>query len=233
MLASAITRAMTDFPFAIVGFDLDGTLVDSTGDLANAVNHVLGSIGREPLPRAAIAAMIGGGARRMLRLALEASGGTPETFEALHSRLLEYYAVHIAVETRLFPGALAAIEALRLRGVRIALITNKLEALSRKLLDALGATDRFDLILGGDSLGSGTAKPSPAMLHAMVERLGGGRAVLVGDSRFDIAAARAAGMACVAVAFGADDAHALGADAVIDRFDALVPTLETLGQTGV
>lgn len=222
---------MTQFPFSIVGFDLDGTLVDSAGDIANAVNHALATIDRPPLARDAIAAMVGGGARRLIRLALEAGGGVPTEFEAVHARYLDHYAAHLAEETRPYPGAIEAVDALRALGVCTAVVTNKVERLAIRLLDRLGILGRFDLVLGGDTLGPGTQKPSPAMLDALVARLGGGRAILIGDSPFDIGAAQAAGIP--SIRFDPTGlATAIGADATIARFDALLPLLARWDQTG-
>jgi phosphoglycolate phosphatase len=223
---------MADFPFDIVGFDLDGTLVDSHEDLALAVNHALSLESRPPVAAARVRDLIGGGARKMLARALEDTGGpvSDERLAALHQALLEYYEAHIAVYTALFPGGAEMLDGLAQRGVKIAVVTNKLEVLARKLLAELGLTDRFTTIIGGDTLGRGRAKPKPDLLQEMVTRCGGGRAAFVGDSTYDTGAAAAASIPCVAVSFGFNDkpAHDLGAQAVIDRFDALIPALEAL-----
>ena len=110
------------------------------------------------------------------------------------------------------------------------MITNKIEVFSRKLLDALDLTDRFELILGGDTLGPGRAKPAPDMIDTAILMLGGGRFAMVGDSSFDVRAAKNANVPVVALSFGYNDlpADELGADAVIHHFDELVPTLEQL-----
>ncbi len=217
------------FPFAIVGFDLDGTLLDTSGDLTAAVNHALGSIGRAPLSVEVVKPMIGGGARAMLRHGLEATGGYDDAMlDTLHRQLLDYYEAHLAVHTAPFSGALAALDELAARGVRLGIMTNKLERFARAILDALGLTDRFDAIIGGDTLG--IAKPSPRPIQALVEQCGGGSAAFVGDSIFDVQAARAAGLPVVACSFGflSQPVEALGADAIIDSYDELIPTLERL-----
>lgn len=227
---------MADFPFDIVGFDLDGTLVDSLGDIAAALNHALGLTGREPLALAAIRPLTGLGTRHLLARGLtESGGGGPEDVERLYPHLLDFYAENIAGQSRVYPGAVAALDALAALGVRCAVVTNKNESLARSLLAALGLADRCVLVIGGDTLGPGKAKPSPAPLLAMVERLGGGRAAFVGDTRFDVEAAHAAGLPCVAVDFGfaSEPASALGADAVIADYAALVPTLAALGPAPV
>ena len=221
---------MTDFSFDIVGFDLDGTFVDSSGDLAAAVNAMLASDGRRTLTVPEVVAMTGGGVARLVRLALAATGGaTDEAATRLQTVMLASYEANIAVLTRPYPGAVAAIEALRARGVRVAIVTNKLAALSEKLLADLALRDLFDTVIGGDTMGPGKQKPDPAPIQEMVRRMGGGRAAFVGDTMFDVTAAKAAGVPVVVVDFGRESVEGFGADAVIDHFDALIATLEGLG----
>jgi phosphoglycolate phosphatase len=220
---------MNGFPFTIVGFDLDGTLLDTLGDLAAAVNHTLASMDRAPLTPDAVRPMIGRGAKHMLQEGLRASGGVPDgAVERLYPELLDFYAAHIAVHSQPFPGVIAALDRLDALGVRTAVVTNKAEHLARLLLAEFDMVDRMAAIIGGDTLG--VRKPSPEPIHAMVERCGGGRAAFVGDSIYDVMAAKNAGVPSVAVSFGFLDRPApeLGADHVIDHFDALVPFLATL-----
>lgn len=221
---------MNAFPFAIVGFDLDGTLLDTQRDLGEAVNHALRRIGRREVAVDEVRGLVGGGARRMLERALALTGGTEGVdVPGLHTALLVHYEANIAVHSRLFPGGEAMLDALAERGATLAVVTNKLEALARKLLDELGLASRFHTIMGGDTLGQERAKPAPDLLLEMIKRCGGGRAAYVGDTTYDTHAALAAGMPCVAVSFGFNDRapNALGADTVIDHFDELVPALET------
>lgn len=220
---------MNGFPFAIAGFDLDGTLLDTLGDLAAAVNHALALMDRSPLNADAVRPMIGRGARHMLEEGLLASGGVPDgAVERLYPELLRFYEAHIAVHSRPFPGAVAALDRLDALGVRTAVVTNKAEHLARALLGRFHLADRMTTIIGGDTLG--VRKPSPEPVHAMIERCGGGRAVFVGDSIYDVMAARNAGVPSVAVSFGFLDRPApeLGADHLIDHFDELVPLLAKL-----
>jgi phosphoglycolate phosphatase len=220
---------MADFPFDVVGFDLDGTLVDSMADLAGALNHALVTLGRPTLTLEAVRPMIGRGVRHLLASGLEATGGyDPSDAEAGLAALLDHYGAHIADATRPYPGVIEALDTLAARGVSLAVVTNKLEHLAVKLLDALDLRLRFAVVIGGDTLA--VAKPSPEPILEMVRRCGGGRAAFVGDSIHDVEAARAAGVPVVALSFGFRDrpAAALGADAVIDSFAQLVPTLERL-----
>ena len=209
---------MSRFPFDIVGFDLDGTLVDSNRDLAPAINHALGTIGRAAIPADATRKLIGGGA-------------LPDAeFETAFGALLGHYEEHIADHTVPYPGCLDTLDALLARGCKLAVITNKIEVYSRKLLDALGMTSRFAAILGGDTLGPGRAKPAPDMIDTAILTCGGGSFAMVGDSTYDVRAARNARVPVVAVAFGYNDMPAaeLGADAVIGHYDELLGALERL-----
>ena len=220
---------MNGFPFTIVGFDLDGTLVDTAGDLTAAVNHGLSLAARAPLTEAQVRPMIGLGARHMLEQGFAATGGVPGgDFERLYREQLRFYEANIAVHSRPFAGVIAALDRLNALGVHTAVVTNKREDMARKLLGKLGLADRMATIIGGDTLGPGNAKPSPAPIVEMIDRCGGGRAAFVGDSIYDILAAQAAGVMSVAVSFGFLDrpARDLGADHVIDHYDALIPLLD-------
>jgi phosphoglycolate phosphatase len=228
---------MTDFPFQIVGFDLDGTLVDSNRDLAPAINHALGVAGRPGVSPDETRKLIGGGARRMLERAMEVTGGPlpDDEFEAAYGELQLHYTAHIADNTVPYPGCLDALDALAERGCKLTVITNKIEVNSRLLLDALGMSERFDLILGGDTLGPGRAKPAPDMIDTAILTLGGGSFAMVGDSTYDVRAARNAGVPVVALSFGYNDfpVAELGADAVIDHYGELIETLERLPATAL
>ena len=223
---------MAKFPYDIVGFDLDGTLLDTSRDLGVALNHALMLAGRPAVPPGDVTRHIGGGTAQMLRSALNESGGVDEAaFDGLQAELVAHYARNIAQHTALFPGGADMLDALDALGVKIAIATNKKESLAVALFKELGLLRRFACVIGGDTLGPGTSKPCPDMLHAMVERCGGGKAAFVGDTTFDVGAAHAAGLPVVAVRFGFNDVPVdkLGADAVIDHFDELVGALRRLG----
>ena len=224
---------MSDFPFDTILFDLDGTLVDSNRDLAPAVNHALAFAGYEPIAESEIRNYIGGGAGLMLRRALEAKGEQPsnERVAELNDVLLAHYWDHIADNTVAFDGVIAALDDLAAKGCKLAVCTNKLEQPARQLIEALGLTRHFAAIYGGDTCGRGRGKPEPDMLLAAIKDCGGTRAAMVGDSTYDVRAARNAGVPVVTLSFGYHDVPVgdLGGDVLIDHFDALVPALEKLG----
>lgn len=210
-------------------FDLDGTLVDTAPDLVGATNHVLASIGAPPIEGALLRPWISYGARRMIVEAL-ARRGIPHSDADTDRHLasfLDYYAANIARESRPFPGALAALDDLEARGARLAVCTNKREALTRVLLDQLGMSRRFGAIAGRDTFA--VFKPDPGHLTGVIALAGGStrRAVMVGDSGVDIATAKAAGVPVVGVSFGYTETPVaeLGPDAVIGHFDQLVASI--------
>jgi len=217
------------FPFDIIGFDLDGTLVDTSGDLTAAVNHVLDSVGRPLLSPETVKQYIGGGAKLMLQQGLEATGGIPDgDFKPLYRQMLTYYEANVCVHSRPFDGALAVLDALDDMGVRYAVVTNKFENLALKLLTDLNLAHRMGCILGADSLGKENAKPSGAPIFEMIKRCGGGRAAYVGDSIYDMMAAKNANVPSVAVSFGFlhGPVEDMGADAIIDHFGELLDCLK-------
>src|SRR4051812_38168214 len=222
---------MTKFSFDIVGFDLDGTLLDTSGDLTAAVNHALIDAGRRPLTVEEVKPMIGGGAKHMLSLTMAATGGcSDEELTRLYKLMLGYYDAHIAIETKPFPGMIATLDTLASRGAKLAVVTNKFESFAQKLLVELGLRDRFDALIGGDTMGKGFAKPHRAPIDEMIRRCGGGSAAFIGDSIYDIMAAKNAGVPNIAVSFGflMQPVDELRADIVIDSYGELIPALERI-----
>jgi phosphoglycolate phosphatase len=221
---------MTDFPFDVVVFDLDGTLADTAPDLTAALNHALVQLGRATIAEASVRDMVGHGARALLQKGLSATGEmTEELVEAGFPIFLDYYADHICDGSTKFPGLEPALDELSAMGVKLAVCTNKLEGLSRLFLDAIGWHDRFEALVGGDTVG--VRKPDPAPLLEAIARSGGGRAAFVGDSITDTTTGRNANIPTVAVTFGFSDRphDELGADRLIDHFDELIPALRSLG----
>jgi phosphoglycolate phosphatase len=206
-------------------FDLDGTLVDTAPDLIAALNTILAREGLPPVAFEAARNMVGGGARRMIERGLAAEGVTPVAaqVERLCGQFIDHYAAHIADRSRPFPGVEAALDDLARGGCRLAVCTNKLEWLSLRLLGALGLVDRFAAICGADTFG--VQKPDAAILHGTVARAGGHSdvAIMVGDAITDIAVARAAGIAVIAVDFGYSETPVaeLAPDRIVSSFDRL------------
>ncbi len=218
-------------PFDIVGFDLDGTLLDTSATLTRAVNFALARAERPPLHIDEVRPMIGGGAKRMLEKGLEASGGyDPEDMKRLYPQLLEFYRDNVSEGTVPYPGLLDALDKLAAAGVRLTVVTNKFEHLAVKLLGEIGLLPRFATVIGGDTMGKGNAKPSAVPIREMIARAGGGSAVFLGDSIYDTLAAKNAGIPSIAVSFGflMGTVEELAADAVIDHYDELIPTLDRL-----
>jgi phosphoglycolate phosphatase len=188
----------------IVVFDLDGTLVDTAPDLINALNFVLDREGLPPVPLHSARNMIGAGARRLIERGLELDGRATSTQDItrLTSDFIDYYAAHIADVSRPFEGLEGALDDLSAGGYRFAVCTNKLEWLSKLLLDRLGLSFRFSAICGADTFG--VSKPDPAILQQTVARAGGrlSSAIMVGDAGPDIGVARRAGIPVIGVEFG-------------------------------
>jgi phosphoglycolate phosphatase len=183
-----------------VAFDLDGTLIDSTADLAAAVNHALRGVGRRELPAATLAGYVGEGARVLVQRAVgESDGADVERALAL---FLEHYGAHLLDHTRPHPGVVEALDALGGAGVALSVLTNKPERLSRAILAGLGLLPRFVAVVGGDTLP--TRKPDPAGLRHLAALTGTApaRMLLVGDSPIDVRTAAAGGIAFCGVAWG-------------------------------
>ena len=187
-----------------VVFDLDGTLVDTAPDLINALNYILVREGMPPVPLHSARNMIGAGARRLLERGLELDGRTIELedINRLTADFIDHYAAHIADASRPFDGLEGALDDLAAQGCRFAVCTNKLEWLSKLLLDRLGLSARFSAICGADTFG--ISKPDPAILRQTVALAGGelSSTVMVGDAGPDIGVARRAGVPVIGVTFG-------------------------------
>ncbi|MDP2621663.1 MAG: phosphoglycolate phosphatase [Hyphomicrobiales bacterium] len=213
----------------VILFDLDGTLADTAPDLAATLNVVLAELGVEPIAVDDVRHMVGHGARRLIERRFEADGQRLDAAELdrLTARFIAHYSDNIAVGSRPFPGVETALGALKRGGSRLAVCTNKMEALAVKLLRALDLDAHFDVIAGGDTFP--VCKPDPGHLLLAVERAGGDPAcaVMVGDSETDIRAARAAGIPFIGVTFGYTPTpiETFKPDALIDHFDALIPAL--------
>jgi phosphoglycolate phosphatase len=206
-------------------FDLDGTLVDTAGDLVATLNVILGREGMGPVDFDAAVAMIGSGARAMLQSAFASQGRslTPEKLEARFDDFLAHYDDHLVDTSKPYPGVEAALDRFIASGWRLAVCTNKSYRPALKLLGLLGLADRFAAITGRDTFSF--RKPDPRHLTETIRRAGGEAtdAVMVGDSATDVDTAIAAGVPVVAVTFGysATPVAELGATVLINHFDEL------------
>lgn len=215
-----------------IAFDLDGTLVETAPDLIRATNHALGIAGLAPVPGVELRGIISFGARAMIEHGLKLNFQTLPTAEVdrLLARFLAYYADNIASESHAYPGLEAALGAVAARGARLVVCTNKQEALSRQLLEALGLSHHFKAIAGRDTFS--VYKPHPDHLRGAITMAGGdpSRAVMVGDSDTDIRTARAAGLPVIGVPFGYTDTpiYELKPDLVIEHYDELESAVEKL-----
>ena len=184
----------------LVIFDLDGTLVDSIPDLTDAVNEFLCASGRPALAMDDVRRLVGKGARNLVERAL--GNGTEEEVEKSLAIFLAYNEAHIADKTIMYPGVAETLHELRRQGLRMAVVTNKTEFLSRKLLSVIGIDRYFDLILGADSLPFRKPSPEPVLKVLADLHIAPSGAIMVGDSINDIAAGRAAGVVTVGCTFG-------------------------------
>ena len=184
-------------------FDLDGTLVDTAPDLIGALNATLALEKIAPVPLEKARDLVGAGVRALLErgLALSNSTVSESRFEELFHAFFAYYAEHIADTSRPYPGLLDELAHLKAEGWRFAVCTNKLEALSVKLVDTLGLAHWFAANCGGDSFAF--RKPDPRHLTETIRLAGGADiAIMVGDSQTDVDTARNAGIPVIGVPFG-------------------------------
>jgi phosphoglycolate phosphatase len=215
-----------------VVFDLDGTLVDTAPDLINALNFVLNREGLPAVPMKSARNLIGAGARKLIERGLELDGRQAgvDDITRLTNDFIDHYAAHIADESRPFEGLEGALDDLSARGYRFAVCTNKLEWLSKLLLDELGLSSRFSAICGADTFG--VSKPNPAILQQTVARAGGRLAstVMVGDAGADVGVARRANVPVIGVEFGYTDVPMadLKPDRLIGHMSELPAAVESL-----
>jgi phosphoglycolate phosphatase len=210
-------------------FDLDGTLIDSVPDLASAVNGMLGRLGREGFSEEVIRYWVGNGAQILVKRALSGSREIDETldntyFEEALEIFLEIYGEHLAVSTVAYEGVHDTLRRLQKAGYRSVIVTNKPYRFVEPLLDRLELREFFEFWLGGDSLER--KKPDPLPVLTASEKLGVpvDRCVMVGDSKNDILAAKAAEMQSIGVRYGynyGEDLGIFGPDLLVDRFDEI------------
>jgi phosphoglycolate phosphatase len=215
-----------------VVFDLDGTLADTSQDLLDAANVCFSDLGLGELlkhPDDSKIALQGG--RAMLTAGFQrAAWRDLAEVDRQYPVLLEAYSNNIASNTKFYPGALAAVAAMRQAGYAVAICTNKPEGLAVELLSALRSTDTFDSLIGADTLP--VRKPNPAPFWAAVDRAGGDRkrCCLIGDTVTDYTTAVNAGVPSILVTFGpaGEDMTLLGPDALLENFEDLPSLVSTL-----
>ncbi len=206
----------------LIIFDLDGTLIDSTGDIAWAVNRTLEGLGREVVDTETVKSSVGWGVRSLLENLMP--GEDPQMIDGARGVFLEYYGGHLDVETHLYAGVFETLEHFKARGKLMALVTNKPVSLTGKVLEAFAVSGFFAMVLGGDSLPR--KKPHPEPLLKVVEDLQApvGRTVFVGDSAIDCETGRRAGIITIGAAYGFRGRGELveaGCDMIIEKLDEL------------
>lgn len=203
----------------LVIFDLDGTLVDTKVDITNALNHALKPQGVYPMTHDETVGLVGEGLTALVKKVLGAERG--HLSATVIEDFLGYYTEHLVDYSRPYPGVKETLE--NLSGLKMAVVSNKREALSSALLNELGLLKHFERIIGSDTLG--VKKPAPdAIVYLLKERsLGSEQAVIVGDSDHDIEAGKRAGVMTVAVTYGYGPRETLSeADHIINRFEDLI-----------
>ncbi|MDR9440523.1 MAG: phosphoglycolate phosphatase [Halomonas sp.] len=212
----------------LVTFDLDGTLVDSVPDLAAAVDAALADLGLAPCGESRVRDWVGNGSLRLMQRSLRhAQGREPDAalLARAHQRFLDHYGRDPSARTRLYPGVREALNALRDRGVPLALVTNKPSTFIVPILETFGLAEHFSLCLGGDSLAQKKPDPAPLLYVANQFDVLPSVCLMVGDSRHDIAAGKAAGFRTLAVPYGYNHGEPVrdsGPDGVVESLAELV-----------
>jgi phosphoglycolate phosphatase len=185
----------------LVIFDLDGTLIDSRLDLANAVNATRAHMGMGPISNELVYTYVGNGAPELIRRSLGAEASDADVTTGTQF-FLGHYRTHVLDLTTLFPGVQESLAQLHNAGKRMAVLTNKPEGMSRTIVEGLGVGPYFFRVYGGDSLP--TRKPDPQGIVTLMAEAGAGKAstVMVGDSSIDVVTAHNAGIPCCAVTYG-------------------------------
>ena len=217
-------------------FDLDGTLVHSSPDIAHHLNAALKThLGGEGLATKDVEMLIGGGLMELISKGFAALGAEPEP--ALLTAVLETYrAAYLAepvVSTKPYDGVLGLLDDLRNAGVKIGLCTNKTESAGRAVLAHFGMTDYFGAIIGGDTMAERKPHAMPLLEVLRQLHIAPHRAVMVGDSKADVGAAANAGVASIAVDWGYTNIPPteLGANAVISSYEGFHQAVQSVGLT--
>ena len=208
-----------DFPTAVI-WDLDGTLVDSAPDLATALSVLLRENERSALDTDTVRTMIGEGVAKLVERGFRATGSPAgvDDMKILVDRFMRIYEVRATDKTRLYNGALDALQSFQGAGIRQAICTNKPEAVSRQILDGLEIASFFDAVVGGDT--TSRKKPDPLPLRDCLQALAANAvdSIMIGDSAVDVATARSVNMQVGIVTHGyaREPVEKLGANFLID-----------------
>ena len=210
----------------LIIFDLDGTLIDSSIDIANAINYAIGPYGAPLVTVQDVTSLVGEGITSLMDRLIVKDGIKADT-DSLVKQFLNHYSDHITDNTPLYPGVRETLA--QLGAYRKAVISNKRVALCVKVLEDLGASEYMDIIVGSDTVQE--RKPSPMPVRHVLSTLGiaPDAAVIVGDSNYDIEAGKAAGIKTVAVTYGYRPLAVLqGADFIINSMPELTDVLRRL-----
>jgi 2-phosphoglycolate phosphatase len=209
-------------------FDLDGTLLDTARDMAEALNRLRESEGLDRLPFERIRPLVSHGAPRLIRLAF--GEPEPEQYESLRKRFLDFYFSALAVHTRPFDGFERVLERVERAGMRWGVVTNKPGWLANPLLEQLGLAPRCGCVVAGDTLAERKPHPLPLLHAAALLGVSPGECVYVGDAERDVQAARNAGMIPLVAGFGylgeGEDPGAWRPEAIFSRPEDLLDWLE-------
>lgn len=211
-------------PVELIIFDLDGTLIDSSIDITNAINYAIEPYGVKPITIEETIGLVGEGITRLMEKIVDRSQTKEIDKDILVDRFLQHYSTHLVDKTTVYPGVRETLE--RLEGYKKAVISNKREALSTRILSDLGLLKYLDLVVGSDT--TPERKPSPIPILHVLSKLNikSENAIIIGDSNFDIEAGKAAGIKTIAVTYGYRPLDLLiGADFIINKIDELVDIL--------
>ncbi len=210
----------------LVIFDLDGTLIDSSADIANAINYAVGPYGVKPITVQETIGLLGEGISSLMKRIIEKERINADK-DLLIERFLDYYSAHLTDNTTVYPGVREVLA--QMSTCRKAVISNKRESLSTRILEKLGLSAYLDVIVGSDT--TIERKPSPMPIRYVLSKLGISpeEAVIVGDSNYDIEAGKAAGIKTVAVTYGYRPLDVLrGADFIINKMEELAGILKKI-----
>lgn len=206
----------------MVLIDLDGTLVDSVPDLAYCVDEMMKALGKEPWGEAMVRNWVGNGVERLVKRALLGTlDGEPdaEEFAKAYPIFLKLYTANTSGRSRLYPGVLEGLQLLKAEGYKLGCVTNKAEQFTLPLLRDMGIYPFFSLVVSGDTLPQKKPDPMPLLYAADFFGVAPKDALMIGDSKSDIQAARAAGFQVVCLSYGynhGEDIRTYSPDAVMD-----------------